>query len=254
MDDLDRLSVGYPYQLLHLILSSTRRRQDISSIQLAARLPGVAFVVSGILLLVGGQLHPRADISLDFDAARAGMLAESLWRVSHVLTLAGIVLVGVALLLILRSGGLASHRSFQLLAVVAFGGTSLHAVEMLPHIFQNMETAEVLSGGSTPINDIQLVLQAISNPVFGIGIAGLAVVGARTRYIGHWTVAVLAVLGGLAFAVAGPAVLITRQPEFSLLFLGSIGMAVWLIIAGIRAAWRPTVRLDAELKRLTNTA
>ena len=201
----------------------------------------MTLVVAGVLLLVGGQLHPRPDITLNFDAARAGMLAESLWRVSHVVNLAGIVLVGVALLLILQSGGLASHRRLQLLAVVAFGGALLHALEMLPHIFQNMETAEVLSGGSTPINDIQLVLQAISNPVFGIGIAGLAVVGARTGYLGHWTVALLAVLGGLAFAAAGPAVFITRQAEFSLLFLGIIGVAVWLIGAGIRAAWRPIV-------------
>ena len=129
------------------------------------------------------------------------------------------------------------------------GAAVLGSVEMVPHIFANAEAEEVLRGGNTPITDIHLVLQAIATPVFGIGIAGLAVVGARTRSLGHWTVAPFAVVGGLAFAIAGPAILFIKQPEVGVLFIGSIGIAVWLIIAGIRAAWRPPVSLDAELER-----
>ena len=125
---------------------------------------------------------------------------------------------------------------------------------MVPHIFANAEAEDVLRGGSTPINDIHLALQAVATPVFGIGIAGLAVVGARTRTLGHWTVAPLAVLGGFAFAIAGPAILVIKQPEVGVLFSGSIGIAVWLIVAGIRSAWRPAVRLDSELRRPTSTA
>lgn len=212
------------------------------SVQLNQRLPGLGLTCAGVLILVGGQFHPRADISLDFDAAVAGMLADPLWRASHIITLAGIVLLGLALFAFLRSGSLAPHRSVHLMVLVALVAALLHTLEMVPHIFQNVETREVLGGGSTPINDFHLVIQAVTNPVFGLGMAALAVVGARTHSLGHWIVSPLGALGGLAFAAAGPAVLITKQPEFSLLFLGAIGIALWLVIAGIKSSWSPPAR------------
>ena len=211
----------------------------MSSIQLSQRLPWLGVIVAGILMLVGGQFHPRVDISLDFDAAVGGMLADPLWREGHIITLVGLVVLGVALFAILRSGSLSPNRNVALIGLLALVGTLLRSVEMVPHIFQNLETAEVLTGGSTPINDFHLILQAFTNPVFGIGIAALSVVGARTRTLGHWIVSPLGVLGGIAFAIAGPAVLITKQPEFALLFLGAVGIALWFTLAGIRSAWRP---------------
>ena len=65
----------------------------MSSIQLPVRFSGVAFVVAGILILVGGQLHPRADTSLEPNAALAALLADSLWRVDKSLLEPSLMLV-----------------------------------------------------------------------------------------------------------------------------------------------------------------
>ncbi len=58
--------------------------------------------------------------------------------------------------------------------------------------------------------------------------------------LSHWVISPLGAVGGLTFAIAGPAVLVTKQPEVSLLFfLGTVGIALWLVMAGVRSAWSP---------------
>jgi hypothetical protein len=191
---------------------------------------------AGLLLGLGGVLHPRVDTDASYEEGLAGMFDDAAWASSHLFTMSGFALLAVALAVLVRD--LAPSR-LRLIGWVAVAGAGFAAAESLPHLLAGSEAEALLEGGSTPLTDAHAILQAISTPVVGLSVAALAVASARGRVLGSGRIAAaVAVVGGAAFALAGPAIAITQDSSFSPLFIGSAGLSIWLILSGVRLARR----------------
>jgi hypothetical protein len=189
---------------------------------------------AGLLIGLGGILHPRVDTALEFEQGLAGMFESSGWAISHVLTMAGFLTLAVSLAALVNAS-----RSLRVLGWIAAGGAAFAAVESLPHLLAASEAAAVRQGVAAPLADLHTALQALSTPVVGLSLAALALAGTRTRALDAGRlVTALAVAGGLAFALAGPAIALTENSELSPLFAGSAGLAIWAVVAGTRTARR----------------
>jgi hypothetical protein len=194
---------------------------------------------AGLLLGVAGMLHPRVDTSVDFEQGLAGMFESAAWVGSHALTLAGFVLLAVSLAVLVRDLGAEWGPRQRAIGWVAAAGAAIAALESVPHLLAGSEANALLGGESTPFTDLHTVLQAISTPVVGLSVAALAVASARSRALGNGRVAAaIAVIGGVPFALAGPAIALTENSELSPLFAGSAGLSIWLILSGVRTARR----------------
>lgn len=209
------------------------------------RAPGAGMALAGLLLSVGGLLHPRAETAGEFESTLATMYAAAAWEASHIVTLVGWVVLAVSFAALRRSGAVASDRRLRVLAGIVTVGAGLAAAEILPHLLAASEAEEVVAGDGAPFTSAHLIAQAISTPVLGFGVAAFAVVGARTRAVGQPALAALAVLGGVAVGIVGPAILAFRDPSLAPLFIGSVGIAVWLIVSGIGLARRSPTRRPA---------
>jgi hypothetical protein len=173
----------------------------------------VGLAAAGLFIGLGGILHPRVDTSLDFEHGLAGMFESSAWAGSHLLTMAGFVALAASLAVLTRG---------SLLGRIAAIAAAFAAIESVPHL---------LAASDSRLVDLHTALQAISTPLVGLSLAALA--ATRELDAGR-VVTALAVVGGLVFALAGPAIALTENPELSPLFVGSAGLAVWAVVAGTR--------------------
>jgi hypothetical protein len=194
----------------------------------------VGLATAGLLLAVGGVLHPRVDTAVEFEAGLVGMFESGAWVMAHALTMAGFAVLAASLAVLVRG---------SVWGRIAVAGAALAAVESLPHLLAASEADALAGGGSTPLTDLHTVLQALATPAVGLSIAALAVVSARTHALGSGRfAAALAVVGGIAFALAGPAIALTENSELSPLFAGSAGISLWCLVSGARLARRAEMR------------
>jgi hypothetical protein len=199
----------------------------------------VGLAGAGLLLGLAGALHPRVETGVEYEQGLAGMFESAAWVSSHALTIAGFMLLAVSLAVLVRDLGPAWRSRQRLIGWVAVAGAGMAALESVPHLLAGSEADALLAGGSTPLTDLHSVLQAISTPAVGLSVAALAVTSARTRSLGSGRIAAApALVGGLAFALAGPAIAITENAELSTLFAGSAGLSIWFIVSGVRTARR----------------
>lgn len=216
---------------------------------LAATTLAAAVAVAGLLLAAGGLLHPQADADAGYEQALAGMFGASAWTASHGLTMAGFVLASLALAALLRDVGRGWSAAARTAGWAVVAAAALAAVESVPHLLASSEADALVSGDSTPLTDVHALLQAVSTPAFGLAVAALALITARDRTLGNGRIAAAAAtIGGLAFALAGPLLVVTKDPAFSPLFAGSATLAIWLALAGIRTSRR--LRGDATARAL----
>ena len=201
-----------------------------------SRIAAVGLAGAGLLLGLGGVLHPRVDSSADFEQGLAGMFESAAWVGSHGLTLAGFLLAAVALAVLVRN---LEHPRLRVLGWAAAAGAAVGAVESVPHLLAGSEADALLAGESTPLTDLHTVLQAIATPAVGLSVAALAVACARSRALGSGRIAAaVALVGGVAFALAGPAIAITENSALSPLFAGSAGLSIWFVVSGVATARR----------------
>jgi hypothetical protein len=201
------------------------------------RAGAIGLAIAGLLIGLGGVLHPRVDSSLTFDQGLAGMFESSLWTASHLITMAGFAALATSLAVLVSALGPGWSPRLRLIGWTAAAATGFAAVETLPHLLAASDAGAIQRGESTPLADLHTTLQAVSTPAVGISVAALALAGARSRTLDGGRVATsLAVLGGLAFALAGPAIAISESSALSPLFVGSAGLAIWAVVAGLRTA------------------
>jgi hypothetical protein len=205
---------------------------------------------AGLLLGVGGVLHPRVDSSLEFEQGLAGMFESSTWDAAHAITMAGYVVLAASLALLIRDLGAGWNSRQRLIGWAAVAAAGFAAIESVPHLLAASETDALLHGGSTPLTNLHTLLQAISTPFVGLTFAALAVSSARRSALGSgWIVAIPALVGGVVFAFAGPMIALTENSELSPLFIGSAGLSIWLLISGVRMIRRQSaVAIDRELE------
>jgi hypothetical protein len=178
----------------------------------------IGLAVAGILIGLGGVMHPRVDTGVEFDQGLAGMFESAAWAPSHLLTMAGFAVLALSL----------SALTNGMLGRIAAVAAAVAALESVPHL---------LAASYASLTDVHTILQAFSTPMLGLSLAALALVGARSGELDAGRiVTALAVVGGLAFALAGPAIALTHDSALSPLFAGSAGLALWAVVAGTRRA------------------
>jgi hypothetical protein len=186
----------------------------------------------GLLMMVGGQLHPRGSGD-DVDDYLESMLGSSTWQVAHITLLAG-VLAAVAGLVMARRMSLFGAAVDRVLTLATVGW-SFAALELVPHVLAVRDADALHEHGETPILDLHLLLQVVATPALGIAGVILAISVARAAGTKPaWALAVVGSVGGLAYAAAGPLVNLTDNVTFATLFPAQAGLAVWLIGTAVR--------------------
>lgn len=191
----------------------------------------IALAVAGGLFAVGGLLHPKGD--------PAAQLADPVWTPSHLVLLAGLVVLAPALLGVVRTRSAAWPSAVRAAALAVCGAAALGVVEMVPHLLAGGEAHAASHGGPTPLLELHQRIGLFSNLLLGLSIAVLAVLAARTRAVGGGrAVAGLAVVGGAAFGLAAPLLLATGVEQLAVLFSGSVLIGLWLLASGVLLARR----------------
>ena len=186
-------------------------------------------VAGGAAFFASGPLHPTGSDEGDKTDQLHSMLVDSLWYPAHLVALLGFVCVAAGLLALARDPVIRGHLGRLLpigaaVAVVAAAGAVVH-------LFAATQAAEIEHGGTTPLVALFMGVETIINPMWGLMIAALAVVGGLTRTLGNRIVLPLGVLGGLAFALATATIAFidTFDPLFPVAGLAG----VWLVAAGL---------------------
>lgn len=213
--------------------SSLSREQAVPRRPIDRRV-GALLLAGGAAAFVGGNLHPRADTDAEYEEAVAEMLEHSAWTASHLIALVGMVLLGAGFVLFARTSRARSDAPLLTALRVGIFAATLQAVELIPHTLADGERDELLAGDSTPWLDTHMVLQAVSTPLLGLSVAAVAVIEARGGRLWTRLVAALAVVGGVAYGLAGPLIVLTEDPAVSPLFAGAAGMSVWAAATGAR--------------------
>lgn len=196
-----------------------------------APLTSWALVLGGVLFFVGGGMHPGEDPpDATLDERMLLMFRDSAWYPSHLLLLAGTALIAAGLVALVRGGALDGVPRLRRAGLVAALAACAATVATLPHLAAAVEEDGLADHHATPVTDLSLVVETVVTPVFGLAVAALAVLGAATRTLGNPLTAVVGVLGGVGYALAGSTVLVTDV--FDPLFPTASGIAVWSAAAG----------------------
>lgn len=185
-------------------------------------------VSGGSLFFAGVALHPHEHVEGGtLEEQFHAMFTDARWYPAHVLLLAGMALLAAALVGLARSvpDGL-SRRTTRFAAFAAVVGTAA----MVLHLLAKLDDPNIVAGESTPLLFTHAGVETLTVPLVGIAFALLALAGGRSRALGSPAVAVLGVLGGLGYAVAGATAPFTSAftPLFDL--VGLVG--VWAAIVG----------------------
>ncbi len=201
---------------------------------LASRIsPLVAWglVAGGAFFLAGGPMHPKEDPpGVSVKEHLRVMYEDSSWYPGHAVLLIGLVLIAASLVALARSRSMADVPRAHVAGLVAAVAAAAAAPAMLLHLIAAVDADAIAADRSTPISDVQGIVETITVPAFGFGIAALAVVGAMTRTLGNWASAAAGVLGGVGYGLAGATILFTDK--LNALFPAASGIAVWTIAAG----------------------
>lgn len=203
---------------------------------------GVAIGLGGLLVVLGSQLHPRESRDT-VDATLAQYFQASTWDVSHLLILAGLWASAVGLVFARRDGVFDPRLRRQLLVTAI--SWAIVSLELVPHLLARHDLHALQHQEATPILDAHLLLGVVATPLFGVTAALLAIALAVTGRT--WPARLLAVpgvLGGLAYAAAGPLMYVTENVAFAPLFAGQGLVGLFLIGTGIRLVARRRVRTD----------
>ncbi|MFC6013372.1 hypothetical protein [Nocardia lasii] len=208
------------------------------------RVVPLGFIVAALVFGIGGQMHPIGT-GAEVDEHLISMFTDSRWNASHLLQMVGLLLAAATYLLARRTGVFGASVSKWL--VIAAAGTAFAGIELIPHLAAASEADALANHAHTPILDIHMALQVIASPALGLTTAALAVAVARhARTIAAWILAAIAVVTGIASAIAGPLVVFSQNVDYSFLFAFQSGIAVWLLGTGIRLAVGDGTRSSAE--------
>ncbi|MGI8845556.1 MAG: hypothetical protein ACR2HC_05175 [Thermoleophilaceae bacterium] len=189
-------------------------------------------VAGGAFFLAGGPMHPKQDpAGVTVKEHLRVMFEDSSWYSAHAVLLVGMVLIAASLVALARTRALSDVPRAQGAVVVAAIAAAVAAPAMLLHLIAAVDADAIAAHRSTPISDVQNIVETIAVPAFGFGIAALAVIGAMTRTLANWPAAAAGVLGGVGYGLAGATFLFTDKLDA--LFPAASGIAVWTIAAGV---------------------
>ncbi|WP_405145101.1 hypothetical protein OG589_00090 [Sphaerisporangium sp. NBC_01403] len=206
----------------------------VTTIEVAHRTsPLVAWglLAGGVFFFAGGPMHPKQDPpNVTVKEHMRIMFEDPSWYPSHTVLLIGMALLALSLVALVRGRSLADVPRMPVVAVIAAIATAVAAPAMLLHLVAAADADRIAAHHSTPITDVQVIVETITVPAFGFSIAALAFVGAATRTLGNLVTAIPGVLGGVGYGLAGATFLVTDKLDF--LFPTAAGIAVWAMAAG----------------------
>jgi hypothetical protein len=195
-------------------------------------LVGWGLLIGGAFFLAGGPMHPKEDPpGVSVKEHMRIMFEDPAWYPSHAVLLVGMALIAASLVALARGRSLSGVPRAHAVAVIAAVAASLAAPGMLLHLVSALEADAIATQHSTPITDVEVIVETITVPAFGFSIAALAVIGAMTRTLGNLVTAVPGVIGGVGYGLASATFLFTDRLDF--LFPAATGIALWTIAAGI---------------------
>jgi hypothetical protein len=195
-------------------------------------LVGWGLLIGGAFFLAGGPMHPKEDPpGVSVKEHMRIMFEDPAWYPSHAVLLVGMALIAASLVALARGRSLSGVPRAHAVAVIAAVAASLAAPGMLLHLVSASEADAIAAHQSTPITDVEVIVETITVPAFGFSIAALAVIGAMTRTLGNLVTAVPGVIGGVGYGLASATFLFTDRLDF--LFPTATGIALWTIAAGI---------------------
>jgi len=190
---------------------------------------------AGLLMLIGGAAHPPADGSATYEHAVAEMLHDGTWPVTHALVLVGMATLALGVFQLRSTEGRSWPGAVRGWTLALSWAAVLGVVEMVPHLLAYLQVDDLERTGSASLLSVHTAIQAASAPLIGLSFAGLAIVTARRREFGNGPVmAVLAVVGGVAFGLAGILMAVMHEPALSPLFSGAAGFSLWLLVGSLR--------------------
>lgn len=195
------------------------------------RFIGFTLLAGGVVFFAGGPMHPSVDPpDVTVKEHLRLMFDEPTWYPSHTVLTIGLAVMAYGLITLVRSGALVNSPA-RTAARVAALATTIAVPAMLLHLVAAVDADRIASGASTPLTDIQVIVETITVPFFGLSIAALALIGGLTRTLGNKIVAIPGVLGGVGYALAGATFLFTDV--FDPLFPAASGIAVWAAAVGV---------------------
>jgi len=212
------------------------------------RLPLLA---GGVLMALGGRMHPDADAEDSLVQELAAMTAGDRWVPGHLLIVAGTMLMVGGLWAARSAGAWPRARQAVTWAAVAF---SAYAVETVFHAAAAADHDQLQHGELGPIALTHVVLSSFLYPISGAALVSLALTLIRTETGLRRVVPVLAVVAGTVHALSVPTTLLFPDAEVTPMFAGAgIGTALWAILTGLVGASRrrAVVREDERMAAVT---
>ncbi|MET9388674.1 hypothetical protein ABZY09_48975 [Streptomyces sp. NPDC002928] len=207
----------------------TRVRTQLSRARRPERVAGPLLVLGGGAFFAGGAIHPGDSGEGSKVSQLHEMMVDSMWYPSHALLLAAMVCFAAAILGFRRRGGLGSGMATvtgvaSVIAVVATIGMTLH-------LFAALGADGIAGGEKTFLYHVQTWNETIVDPLWGLGIAALAIAGGLTRTLGNPITLALGLVGGLAFSLASATIAFTDR--FDALFPLASLIGIWAVVVGL---------------------
>jgi len=197
------------------------------------RLPLLA---GGVLMAMGGRMHPDADAEGSLVEELAAMTADERWVPGHLLIVAGTVLLAGGLWAARSADAWPRARQAVTWAAIAF---SAYAVETVFHAAAAADHDQLEHGELGPIALTHVVLSSFLYPISGAALVFLALTLIRTEIGLRRVVPVLALVAGTLHMLSVPSTLLFPDADVSWMFLGAgVGMALWAIATGLVGASR----------------
>ncbi len=197
-----------------------------------AQLWRVLLVISGVVAMVGGTMHPSAEVDGNVREDLAQMTANDSWVPGHTLVAIGTALLALGLWSAWRQRAWPAQVLRALLvAAVAF---ALYTVETIVHTVAHVDSDALRTGDSAPVAYSHLGLAALLYPVSGLALAYVSVQIWKAGRTAHRVIAVVGVAGGLVHAVSVPLTLLFQDRDVSPLFpVAAVMITIWSVSLGL---------------------
>lgn len=217
-------------------MTSTDHRATSRTSPILDRLGAALLVVGGVAWVASGPMHPQGSDEGDKTAQLHSMLVDDLWYPAHAVGLLGFACLAAGLVALYRQAGWPApvRRTLRVATIVSVVATAGALVALLA----GTQADGIADGEMTPLAGLFMGVETLVNPVWGLAMAALAVVGGLTGALGNRVLAVAGTVGGVAFAVASAT--IAFVDTFDPLFPVSSLLGVWaVVVAALGLLRRP---------------
>jgi hypothetical protein len=203
------------------------------------RTAGIFLILAGITFFLYGPLHPGDSGEGSKVDALIEMLENPRWMPAHLFGLTSYACFAAAVAAIRK--GIALVPMMRRVTSVVFAIGAAGTVAMLPHALAFAGADAIRAGGEDAFwYQLMTWNESIVNAVWALSMAALIAAGGLTRTIGSRLIALLGLVGALAYALALATV--PFIDTFDALFPVSGLLAVWAVIAGsmllVRRGWQ----------------